>query len=183
MAIGAVRSGGVMTGSMQVVNTATVHGAWFTIHDDLEQAAYSATILSTPATITDSNFHWGRVPDGASRILLRARYSIGGTAPTNPVLYLLGAYGVPATDGSFANDGAVVFMRLDAVGTAAAGFTFTLVAAGAGLMKDATYAYSDPVSLTLTNLNGANYVGVGIATAGALTGGTIQCLAMFSNQA
>jgi hypothetical protein len=96
---------------------------WVCAHDDLKTVtANASTVLLRPSTYSDSNAHPIRVPAGAQRLFLRARYGVGVTAVTaSPAIAVFGAYGPDsgynAETGVFDDTGVIKWIRLDASGT------------------------------------------------------------------
>lgn len=193
MAIGAAAGGSVKTGSGQVVIPASCKGIWITAHDDLEQTVPTTPL--NPATISNAEFHWVKVPEGATRAILRAQYTQSATVTTDPVVRLYGVYPSETAvfdlrgeiineDGSFDNDGTILFMRLDLAATAGTGITLDLVTSGTGLMFDAhatPKAYSDPPTITPYDLLGAWYIGVVPVTAANVSAGVVKAQVLFIN--
>jgi len=172
MAIGGILNQGVKT-SGAPVNISSVKGFWFVCHDNLEAAAETTGLLQ-PFGITTSSFHWVKVPDGATRVLVRARNDAAATTfTTSPVVRIIGMDGVPTDAGSFsgtagnANFGEPT--RLDNADANAAGVTLTLAATTN--LEDASYEYGDPPDLTGYDLKGCSYVGMVVETAANVTGG------------
>lgn len=193
MAIGSARGGNVKTGSGKVVIPASCKGIWITAHDDLEQTV-PATPLN-PATITDSTFHWVKVPEGATRCLLRAQATKTNTVTTDPIVRLYGVYpsedavfdkygDIINEDGSFDDDGTILFMRLDLAETAGTGITLDIETNHPNRMFDAhatPKAYSNPPTITPYDLLGAWYIGVVPLTASATSAGVVKAQVLFIN--
>ncbi len=173
MAIGATKGGGMRPGGTPVVIPGSAHGVWVTANDDC-RTAQTAAMLYNPSSITDSTFHWIRVPYGTTRALIRGKVAKATTAVgTSPVVRVVGAYDVAGglADCSGVADGTVEFLRLDAATWAATGLTLTFPASPSttNCYNDTTYFYSDVASLTPIDLLGANWVGVPVVTASATT--------------
>lgn len=163
------------------VTVASVYGSWIIANDDAE-TAQSATDLLVPHGIDDATFHWVRVGPGCTRALVRARALVGATVTTDPVVRLIGAFGNINADGSMPSDGTVNFLRLDNVDANAAGLTLDCVTSGSGLLRDATYMYTDPLpSLDGVDLRGANYVGVAVETAANVNTGVVAVQLLLLN--
>lgn len=169
MAIGAVLGGSIIaTGT--TVYPASVRGRWVTLNDDAKTAVASVSDLLTPTAVVASAAHWCRVPESATRILIRHAYT--GTAGTDPVVRLIGAY--PVTDAiglttsnqfsatSTALDYAT-YLRLDNVDQNAAGVTL----ADANPWTDGTNKRGAPSTLSGYDLLGCTYVTALIETASA----------------
>lgn len=183
MAIGAYIKASVRVAKgSAIMHQASVRGTWYQANDNLE-AAQSAGELLSPASIALSTFHWVRVPDGATRILYRAKSDVAATTVvTSPIVQIWGAYGIIGEDGSFSTTAGTQalsgtdaaanfarFLRLDGITSGATGVTLTL--AVTGVLNDASYRYHEVADLTGVDLKGAEYVGIIVATAGSLTGG------------
>lgn len=181
MAIGEPRRGGVAyDGGGQVVYPASLRGLWVTANDDAE-TAQSETDLLRPAAVDDPTFHWVAVPFGATRVLVRARYDAEATVTASPVVRLVGADEYPLEDGTLADDGTVRFIRLDNRAADAEGVTLTLATSGGGLLRDGTYAYSDPPTLDGYDLLGSRSVGVLVETAADVDTGAVAIELLFLN--
>lgn len=174
MAIGATRGGGVRTGGIPQVLVGSALNTIVQANDDA-RTAQTATMRYGPAGITDSTFHWVRVPAGTTRVLIRARTPIATTAVgTSPVVWLLGAMARDTealADCAGVNDGTVQYLRLDSATYGGTGQTLTFDATPATTdsLNDSVWFYSDVASLTATDLQGCQWVGVAVATAGANT--------------
>lgn len=175
MAIGGILRQGVKTAN-NVVNIASVKAWWFVCHDNLEAAAETTGLLQ-PYAIATSAFHWVKVPDGATRVLIRARNDAAATTfTTSPVVRIIGMDGTPTDAGAFtgttgdANFGEPT--RLDNVDANATGVTLTLAATLN--LEDGSYEYSDPPDLTGYDLKGCSYVGMAVETAANVTGGALN---------
>ncbi len=195
MAIGPMKRAGVRVRNGTIVVPASCKATWITAHDDLEQTVPTTPL--NPATISNAEFHWVKVPDGATRCIVRAKYTKSATVTTSPVVRIIGACpGESAVDkappsgeyinedGSFPDDGTIEFMRLDLAASAGTGTTLTLVSSGADLMFDAhatPKAYSDPTSLTPIDLLGSWYVGIVPVTAANVSTGVVVGQIMFMN--
>lgn len=170
----------VVTGSVQI-------GPWQTIHDDFEASASSAAELIRPFSVTSANVHAVRVPAGATRVMVRCRWTAAGAVTTSPVIRAYGAYcpagGNPGTLNSsdwFDDDGTYQVVRIDRNATGAGGVTVTLDATND--LRDTTYSYSANAIHTddgtpWFDCKGASYVFVLCSTAGNVAGaqtGVIQ---------
>lgn len=189
MAIGGQTRGGVQSGGMNVMMPASGGGTWVVVNDNAE-TAQSSTDLLRPAAIDDSTFHWCKVGDGATRCLVRARMTAdSNTVAQDPIIRVFGAYGTSINgDGSWPDTSAAAtagdprFLRLDNVDWNAAGLTIDLVTDGAGMNRDATYAYSDVVpDLTGLDLKGCQWVGVAVQQAADVSTGTVPIEILFLN--
>lgn len=173
MAIGALRSTGTRTNGNQEVIASATKGVWTVANDDC-RTAQSAAMLLSPATITDSTFHWVKVPQGATKVLVRARVPIATTSiGTAPTVRVIGAYengGTINSDGSMPSDGTVCFARLDAATWAGTALTvWGVVTLATAEYRDASYYYSNVTALAGYALLGADYVGIPVVVASATT--------------
>ena len=169
MAIGATTAGPILV-TNQTVYPASVRGRWVTLNDDAKTVVASANDLLRPTLVVSSLVHWCKVPESATRILIRHAYT--GTAGTDPVVRLIGAY--PVTDAiglttanqfsetSTAADYAT-YLRLDNVDQNAAGVTL----ADATPWTDGTNKRGAPSTLAGYDLLGCSYVTALIETASA----------------
>lgn len=170
MAIGLAKAANIIVRNGPVVYPASAGSSWVTANDSA-LTAQTAAMLLRPATITDSTFHWVKRGDCTS-ILFRAIAPVGATVTTDPVVRVIGAWGTPDTSGAFADDGTVKFLRLDNQDANAAGVTLDLFSSGASTLRDTTYQYSDPYSLTPTDLKGCDYFGIAVETVVAYSAGS-----------
>lgn len=100
MAIGAAIapleiSGVSNTRGGETARAASVQSPWFVINDDAMTAVAAAGDLLNPSAVVAAQVHWARVPNWATKIMLRLGYT--GTAPLNeatPVIRLIGAFPV-----------------------------------------------------------------------------------------
>lgn len=176
--------GSIVKGSTALTNNTpngsypgSVLSDWVNVHDSLAATAATSTVLKTLLTNASANTHYCRVPAGATRCLVRARYSIGATAfSTQPLVKLYSIFdtqydkntGTEAAP-AFANDGTVRWMRIDAATIAAAGFQLTVAPSTDSL--DTTYGYGDPYDLTGFDLKGGAYLGMLVSQAAVVSGG------------
>lgn len=182
MAIGVLReTGGVVppdttglvsTGSTQVVN-------WVTAHDDVEASASSAAELIRPLSVTSANVHAVKVPPGATRVMVRVRWTAAGAVTTSPIIRGYGVFGTINSPTAttlpnwFADDGTVTVVRIDRNATGAGGVTVTLDATND--LRDTTYSYSANAIHTddgtpWFDCKGAPYVFFLCSTAGNVAG-------------
>lgn len=155
---------------------------WFTFHDNLLATASDATVLKQPLTAAVTTCHPAKVPAGATRLLVRVAYSIATTVVgTSPAIKLYSIFSEPTlTLGlpSWANDGTVNAMRIDAATNVAASTPITCTLATD--QSDAAFFYSDPISLTAIDALNGSYILPLVGTAGAITTGTVmKLLGMF----
>lgn len=169
MAIGTVAAGSVPVLG-QVVYPSSVRGRWVTLNSNAKTAVANASDLLTPTAVVASQAFWTKVPEAATRVLIRHAYT--GTAGTDPVVRLIGAYPVAdligvttanqfsatATDTDYAT-----YLRLDNVDQNAAGVTL----ADANPWTDGTNKRGAPPNLTGYDLLGCSYVTALIETASA----------------
>lgn len=179
MAIGELKRANT-SNEAQVVYAASAKGSWIIANDDAE-TAQAATDYLNPSAIDESTFHWVKLGPGVTRAIIRARYAVGATVTTSPIFVPVLAYGTANADGSMPTDGTVRFLRADSADYNADGLTLTLVSSGTGQMVDATYAYSDPVSLTATDLQGADYLGCVVRTAANVDTGAVAIEVLLLN--
>jgi hypothetical protein len=174
MAIGSLIKSNVRSSGLQNVVVAAPKGQWVTVNDDA-RTAQGASVLLSPATVTDSVFHWVAVPEGVRKVLVRARMPVGtATVTTSPKVRVWGAFKTQATsgevaigsDGSFVNDGTIQFVRLDNATVSNAGVTLSL--ATSSRLVDSTWSYSDVSTLSGYDTQGADYIGVMVDTAAAI---------------
>lgn len=168
--------------------TGSVRGLWQLINTDLETTDTAG--LLKPYLITRADFIWLRVPDGATRVLLRGRNdSVATTFTTDPVVRLVGAFptlpgdaaGKAISDSGFSatpgDTNHAEFLRLDSIDANAAGVTIDFAATTN--LEDGTYEYTDiPAAngeglggMNGFDLKGATYVGLMVETAANVTGG------------
>lgn len=171
MAIGSTKGAGVRRGTGPLPGSALSYVV--TANDDA-RTAQTAAMSYNPSTITDSVFHWVRVPPGTTRVLCRAKVPKATTAVgTSPIVKIVGAISRTGAhdDCAGVTDGAIEFQRLDAATWAAAGQTLTFPASPSttNCYNDSTYFYSDVISLTAIDLQGCEWVGVLVTTLGACT--------------
>lgn len=158
----AIGSGITLTANnaQQATAPGSVLSNWQVIHDDTTTTQAAGVVLN-PASCTASQVHPATIPAGTTRVLVRGRVDDAATTFTTlPIVKLMGldANGVP--------------MRLDNANATAAGVTLTFNTTASNNAADGTYLYSDPVSLTATDLQG-NITLYGFATtAAAITDGT-----------
>jgi hypothetical protein len=183
-------SSGASSPAGQPVYPASVKGNWTVCHADLSVNSSAATAgeQSNPGTVTSTNVTWVKVPDNATRLVLRAKMAVGTTTVTaSPVVKVYAAYPVAELGLSSASTSwpaNTEFMRVDASTLAASGTTLTLSATADAMIKDATFIYSDPHSITGTDALGGWYIGVLCTTRGNVSGGAnsvILCEIMFVN--
>jgi len=176
MAIGSLKLGGTrgVIGAKEV-QVVTPKGQWLTCNSNM-LAAQSAGELLSPATIATSTFAWVKVPTNVTKVLVRARFAINTTViTTSPVVRIVGGYdpsNLVGDDGVVPNTGTVQFLRLDTGTWAGTGVTCTCSVTTN--VKDTSYFYSDLTSITGYNVLGADFVGVLVSTAGAITTGTVM---------
>lgn len=143
---------------------------------DATATAQTAAELMYPQSVTASAITVVKLGDGVTRALIRARLTTATTAvATSPVVRVFAIIGDNADDWA---DG--VPFRLDNLDSDAAGKTLTLPASpsNTNMLRDGTYRYSDAISLTATDLQGATHLVVLVETAASITGGacSVECL-------
>lgn len=184
MAIGLLKAIGTLLSGTKPVSCGSVQiGPWVTIHDDEEATASTAAVLIRPLSETSGNVHAIRVPDGATRVLIRDKRTAATVIVASPVLRVYGVYGEANAEGWFADDGTIQVIRLDRH-TVGAGATLTLVQATD--IRDTTFQYSAPLIQTddgtpWMDCKGAQYVFVLVETAANITAGTGVLQAAFLN--
>lgn len=158
-------------------NPSSVETNWVQCHDNIEATADAASVLLKPWNSAKTSFHWVRVPELATRLLVRGKVDAAATTiSTAPVVWIVGAHGGdPSTTTNNFTDtpGATTFAkytRLDNADQDATGITLTLCVTTQG-MEDASYVYGNPYNLDGFDLKGARYVGLMVATAASVTGG------------
>ncbi len=183
------------SGPGTLVHTASTQSGWIVANSDL-QTADSATNLLKPQLVTRAAVTWLRVPDGATRFLLRGRNlaTMSATGTPAAVVKLFGVsshVGGPdttlastATTSPWATSPTAkfggTFMCLDNADAGATGITLTF--ATTGNLEDATYEYTDLPDLTGYDCKGCSWVGVLVATACAVTGSaTVEAMVKFIN--
>lgn len=144
----------------------SVQSDWQVLYDDATTASGALDHL-VPSLQDDSVAHRITIPDGATRILIRARYDAGADVfTTSPIIRLTG------TD----SDG--VPLRIDNVDSNAAGVTVTCEAASAvpstGLTAGTDYTFSNVTTLDGYDLKGCRYLYVTVATAANILDGAVQ---------
>lgn len=172
----------------QPVYPSSVKGGWAVCHADLSATAATAAQQANPGTVTSTNVTWVKVPDNATRFILRAKAAADISAvTTQPIVKVYAAYPTSELGTSSASTAwptGTEFMRVDASTLAASGTTLTLSATANALIKDSTFIYSDPHSITGTDALGGWYIGVLTTQAGAVSSVTstvIPCEIMFLN--
>ncbi len=178
MAVGSVKGAGVKFGSQGMVSPGSAHSVKIQANDDARTAQGITTKLYNPLGITDSVFHWARVPQGTTRTLMRARVPIATTAvatgPTVAIIGLLdnGDHASPLdAAGAGIVDGTIEPLRLDAATHAAAGqlLAFQASPTTSNQANDGVWFYSDIVSLTAVDMQGCKWVGAVVTVLGACT--------------
>lgn len=179
--------GGVQTETLKSVAPGSVKSQWILAYDDASTLVTAGTQI-IPNTIANSVFHWVRVPENATSMLIRARTPLASTVTTSPVVKVLGmnlpnagplsSVGAPSNTVTDASYG--VFLRLDADTQAAAGITITIVNT-ASAYSDATYNWCDPYSRTPMDLLGSEYVGLVVTTAASISAGAAALFVKFLN--
>lgn len=155
----------------------SVKSQWFTLHADLEQTADAGAVLIAPFTSTNSGLRLVPVPAGATRLLIRAKYTTAGTAPTNPVVRIMGL-DAHSTAGTL-DTTTTGILRLDNADNAAAGKTLTMTVATD--IGDGTNSYTNTSILDGIDLQGCAAVLALVETAAALTSGTVLLQGRFLN--
>ena len=200
MALAARTYGNVSTGAAQLAVPTTAHGTWVTIHGNIAATASTATVLLRPLSETSSNVRIMRVPSGAVRIRIRARYTAainvttagivrvyGLTPPLEPSTEFTATVTDTTSTFSFADDGTTGVDRVDADTANAAGVTLSPIASPlATNIRDSTYSYSDVFPARSTpsmgyDLAGASYVMLLVEQAAVLGSGSGIVQAMFIN--
>lgn len=146
---------------------------------DATATAQTAAQLMSPQTVTASNITVVRLGSGVSRALIRARLATATTAvATSPVVRV---YAIVGGGGDGWTTG--VPLRLDNADSDAAGVTLTLpgTPSTTNMLADGTYRYSDCISLTATDLQGATFLVVLVETAASITGGACAIEAILQN--
>lgn len=176
---------GVMDGSP--VYPASVKGEWVQCHADSEQASSLGTAGCAISEGSSSVIPL-RISGAGTRVLIRARYATGATVTTSPVVKVWVVDSDPTitrnaagtiTSVAWATDGTVQYMRIDNQDNSAAGITVTLDSTND--QTDATYKYSDPVSLTGLDLQGGSWLLVTVATQANVNSGTVPIYARLLN--
>lgn len=176
MAIGSMLRAGVSTIG-QIIHTASIKGKWIVCHDNLEATAETAAVLLKPYSAVTTTLHWVKVPDGATRVMIRAKNDAAATTfTTSPAVVIMGAYGTPNDAGEFSGTVADAhyarFLRLDTADSNGAAVTLTLAATGN--QEDASFEYSDVPTLDGYDLKGCDYVAMLVQTAANVTGGALN---------
>lgn len=200
MALAPRTYGVVTTGAANVAVPTTAHGVWLTIHNDITATAATAAQLLRPLSVTSSNVRIVRVPSGAVRVRIRARYTAavnvttaaivrvyGLTPPLEPSSEFTATVTDTSTTFSFADDGTTGIDRVDADTANAAGVTLSPIASPLGAnIRDGTYSYSDVFPYRSTpsmgyDLAGASYMMALVEQAAVLGSGAAVLQAMFIN--
>ena len=177
MAVGA-KIQGDGSSSNTLVCAASVKTKWTVVHDDLTATAETSTVLLQPWSSTTSSLHWVRVPDGCTRVMVRARKTNpSGNTATSPIVQIWGADGTPDANGAYSGTPGAAnfseFTRLDASAANGTGITLTLTSGGTGMTSDATYAYSNPADLTGIDCKGCHWIAMLTATAASVTSASV----------
>lgn len=163
--------GGNIGGSVSLIHRAngspgSVRADWDVLYDDATTASTSGDWLN-PSAIDNSGAHRVTVPDGATRVLIRARYDVGAdTFTASPVIHITGtdSNGVP--------------LRCDDADANAAGITVTCEASTAvsnnGVTAGTHLAYSNVTTLDGYDIKGATYLYITVATAANVLDGGVQ---------
>lgn len=176
-----VRAGVSWLSGRTAPGSSRILAPWQTIHENFESSAASAAELIRPLSVTSSDVHAVTVPEGASRMMVRARWTAAGAVTTSPVVRVYGVYGTLNSSDWFADDGTAQIVRLDRNTTGAGGVTITLDATND--LRDTTYSYSANAIHSDTgepwmDCKGAPYAFVLCSTAGNVAGAqsaTLQC--------
>lgn len=162
---------------------ASVETNWVVCHDDLEATADAASVFLKPWNSAKTSFHWVKVPDNCTRVLVRGKVSAAATTiATAPIVMLVGAMGADPSTSTNNFTGThptsaqpqpnfAKYIRLDNVDQDAAGVTLTLNVTTNGF-EDNTYVYGNPYDLDGFDCKGARYVGLMVLTAASVTGGS-----------
>lgn len=177
MAIGATGGAGIKAGANPLVVIGSAHSTAVQVNDDARTAQGTTTKLYNPLGITDSVFHFKKIPPGTTRALVRARVPIATTAVgTSPIVAIVGLIDNGDHDDCLASgvgivDGTIQPIRLDSATAAGAGQTLTFPASPttSNCTNDGVWFYSDVISLTATDLQGCKWIGVLVTVAGACT--------------
>lgn len=139
-------------------------GAWVTAHANASATAQTAAELIRPFNVSSSNvipFKLGQL----TRCLFRCRYGAAGAVTTSPVIRVFACYGDIATGATTIVDDATIRSII-----VASAQTLTCVAATD--VRDTTYSYSAPLSLSGSDMLGGDFGLVFIETAASITGAT-----------
>lgn len=176
MALTIARSSAGTSGATLVIPT-TSYGMWTTCHSNLSATADSAANLLNP---TASGISTSVVPiivgQAVSKALFRVRYPTAATITTSPIVRLYGAHcseeqaKAIETAGALDDTGLAPPIRLDNIDSGAAGVTLTLDSTND--IRDGTYKYSDPISLTAMDLLGSKIIWALASTAANISTGT-----------
>lgn len=170
MAIGALKRANVRSKEKGLVSIAAPKGTWITVNSDARSAQSSGELLA-PATIAGATFHWLKVPENVTKVLIRGKYPAGTSViVTSPIVRPMGAYengGEISDAGVCPNDGTVPPLRLDNASHSATGLTCTLSVSND--VSDGTFKYGAVTSIAGYSILGADYIGVMVSTAAAIT--------------
>jgi len=148
-----------------IVSLASARGSWVTVHANASATAQTAAELIRPGSVSSSNVVPIKLGPGVTRALFRCRYGAAGTVTTSPTIRIFAAYGkdlIPST--TIPDDGTLRFVIL------ASAQAVSCVAATD--VRDTTCSYSVPLSLSGTDLLGADYLIVFVEVAASITGAT-----------
>jgi hypothetical protein len=162
------------TGSVKYIGTpqgtGSVQSDWQLAHANAA-AADTAALLYTPgSTSVSTNVQSLVVPFGATRAIIKGRLTLNATLSTNLAvvrLMTLDANDVPD--------------RVDATPSTSAGLSLTFSTTATNNVSDATYRYSDPVSLTGIDVLGGRKALVMVSTADGHTAADHGVLIKFLN--
>lgn len=160
--------------SAQTMVIASNKGSWTTCHANASATAQTAPELIRPGAVVSANVIPLEIGAGATRVLLRCRYGAAGAVTTAPTIRIIAAYGkglIPGT--SIPDDATVKYMIL------ARAQAVPCVAATD--VRDTTWSYSDPLTLTGTDMLGANYLIVFVEIAAVIAGAGNSIEAMVLN--
>lgn len=181
---GTFKVGSLSPAGGAIVNIASSQGSWVVAHDDLEASADSAANMLKPWNISKASMHWVKIPEGATRVWVRARMdATASVVTTSPIVKLMGANGtLDATNATFSGTSTAAsfaqFTRVDdSADDAGSGQTLTL--ATTGLLEDASYEYSNKKGPY--DCVGCSHVAILVATAANVTDGTVAGQLKFTN--
>ncbi len=187
MAIGAILNGNTLKRSGSDVPSST-RSDWVVANENLKATAATATELRKPLTFATSHVRVVRVPQDATRVLIRPRYEVAVVSMTTaPAVKLYSIFGEASNTGTesapvFATDGTVRTLRIDASGVQATAST-TLTITPATDQADGTYGYGDITDMDGYDLKGGSFLLVLTGTAGVINSGSgaIDAQVLFLN--
>ncbi len=155
----------------QTVVAASARGTWAVAVVDAKGTAQSATELKTPLSVTSSNIRPIVLGPTGSCVVIRGRYNVDATGGTHAgIIRVYAVYGEPSSTGTWASG--TRFVRIDGAGASS---QYTLTVDRTNDVRDGTYCYTEPVTVSgssIIDARGAHAVLVLTQTASDVSGGS-----------